>query len=60
MPEDLVKAIIKAKDDEAVKEVGIEWAIAQCKELKAAGIPCIHYYTMGDTVTVKRIAEAIS
>lgn len=60
MPEDLVKAIIKAKDDEAVKEVGIEWAIAQCQELKAAGIPCVHYYTMGDTETVKRIAAAIS
>jgi methylenetetrahydrofolate reductase (NADPH) len=59
MPEDLVKAIIKAKDDEAVKEIGIEWTIAQSKELKAAGVPCLHYYTMGDTETVKRIAAAV-
>ena len=60
MPEDLVKATVKAKDDEAVKEIGIEWCIAQCKELKAAGVPCLHYYTMGDTETVKRIAAAIA
>ncbi len=60
MPEDLVKAVIKAKDDEAVKEIGIEWATAQCKELKAAGVPCLHYYTMGDTETVKRIAASIA
>jgi methylenetetrahydrofolate reductase (NADPH) len=60
MPEDLVKAIVKAKDDEAVKEVGIEWAMAQSKELKAAGVPCLHYYTMGDTETVRRIAASVA
>ncbi|MEZ4892448.1 MAG: methylenetetrahydrofolate reductase, partial [Saprospiraceae bacterium] len=60
MPEDLVKATVKANDEDAVKEIGIEWCIAQSKELKAAGVPCLHYYTMGDTETVKRIAEAIS
>jgi methylenetetrahydrofolate reductase (NADPH) len=60
MPEDLVKAIVKAKDDEAVKEVGIEWATAQSKELKAAGVPCLHYYTMGDTETVRRIAASVA
>lgn len=59
MPEDLVKAIVKAKDDEAVKEVGIEWAIAQSKELKAAGVPCLHYYTMSETETVRRIAASV-
>jgi len=59
MPEDLVSAIVKAKDDEAVKEVGVEWAIQQAKELKAAGVPCLHYYTMGDSETVKRIVKAV-
>ncbi len=59
MPEDLVKAIVKATSDEAVKEVGVEWAIQQSKELKAAGVPCLHYYTMGDNLTVKRIVEAV-
>ena len=59
MPTDLVKEIEKAKTDEAVKEVGIEWCIMQSKELKELGAPCLHYYTMGDSNTIKRIAEAV-
>lgn len=59
LPEDLAKAVHEAKDKDAVREVGIEWAIAQSKELKAAGVPCLHYYTMGDSKTVRRIAESV-
>ena len=59
MPEDLVKEVQKVKDEKSAKEVGIEWCIAQSKELKAAGVPCLHYYTMGDTKTIRRIAESI-
>lgn len=59
MPEDLVKAIVKAKDDEAINQVGIEWAIAQSKELKASGVPCLHYYTMGENETIKKIVSAV-
>ena len=59
MPEDLVKELGKAKNNDAAKEVGIEWAIQQSKELKAKGVPCLHYYTMGDADTIRRIAEAV-
>ncbi|MEL6926015.1 MAG: methylenetetrahydrofolate reductase [NAD(P)H] [Bacteroidota bacterium] len=59
LPDDLVKAIEGAKTSEAVKEVGIEWCIAQSKELKEKGVPCLHYYTMGDTDTIRRIVEAV-
>jgi methylenetetrahydrofolate reductase (NADPH) len=59
MPDDLVNAVRKAKTPEAVKEVGIEWCIQQSKELKAKGAPCLHYYTMGDSETIRRIAEAV-
>jgi methylenetetrahydrofolate reductase (NADPH) len=58
MPEALVKEMMKA-DDKAIKEIGIEWCIMQSKELKAAGVPCIHYYTMGDTKTIHRIASSL-
>jgi methylenetetrahydrofolate reductase (NADPH) len=57
MPDDFVKEVIKAKDDESVKQIGIEWCIQQSKELKAAGVPCIHYYTMGDTETTRAIVS---
>lgn len=59
LPEALTKEFDKAKTSEAVKEVGIEWCIEQSKELKKNGAPCLHYYTMGDADTIKRIAEAV-
>ncbi len=59
MPAELVKAVEKAKDSEQVRQAGIEWCIQQCKELKAKGVPCLHYYTMGDPATIRQIAEAI-
>ena len=59
MPDDLVKELTKAKNDESAKEVGIEWCIQQCKELKSKGVPCLHFYTMGDPKTIRRIAEAV-
>ena len=59
MPDELAIEVSKAATDEAVKEIGIEWCIAQSKELKAAGAPCLHYYTMGDSATIRRIAEAV-
>lgn len=58
-PQDLVREVQKAKDDVAVQQIGIEWCIQQSKELKAAGVPCLHYYTMGDTETSKMIASAL-
>ena len=59
MPEALSKEMMKAKDANSRKEVGIEWLIEQSKELKAKGAPCLHYYTMGDVETIRRVAEAV-
>ena len=59
LPDDLVSAVEDCKDDKAVKQVGIEWAIQQSKELKAAGVPVLHYYTMGLSEATKAIASEI-
>ena len=59
LPEDLVQEVNKAKTSKAVKEIGIEWSIQQSKELKERGVPCLHYYTMGDWQTSKKIIEKI-
>jgi methylenetetrahydrofolate reductase (NADPH) len=58
MPEELVKEMEKA-DDKALKQIGVEWCIHQSKELKAAGVPCLHYYTMGDVKTIHKIVSAV-
>ena len=58
-PEELSSELLKCKSSDEVAEVGIEWGIQQSKELKAAGVPCIHYYTMSNSEQVKRIANEI-
>jgi methylenetetrahydrofolate reductase (NADPH) len=58
-PEDLSNELLKCKDNKAVEQVGIEWGIAQSKELKAAKVPCIHYYTMSNSYSVHSIAKEI-
>lgn len=57
MPEALADDLEKCKNNDQVKEVGIEWGIQQTKELIAAGVPCIHFYTMGKSDAVKRIVS---
>jgi methylenetetrahydrofolate reductase (NADPH) len=52
-------AIVKAKDNDHVKQIGIEWCIEQSKALVAAGIPVLHYYSMGKAENIKAIASAI-
>ena len=59
MPDDLVKAANKAQTDAEILDIGVEWAIHQCKELIAAKVPCIHFYTMGDVRTISRILKGI-
>lgn len=58
-PQTLSKEIVKCKDNKAISELGIEWGKQQSKELKAAGVPCIHYYTMSNSSSVKAIATEI-
>lgn len=59
LPEELITAVEQCKDNKAVRQVGIEWCIAQSRELKEAGVPVLHYYSMGKSDNIKAIAEAI-
>lgn len=59
LPEALVKEVQKCKDNAQVRELGVEWAIAQGRELIGAGIPVLHFYTMGKTDNMVKIAKAL-
>lgn len=59
LPEELVSAVASCKDNRAVKQVGIEWATMQARELKAAGLPVIHFYTMSRTDNVAQIVKNV-
>jgi methylenetetrahydrofolate reductase (NADPH) len=53
-----VTAVQKCKTDNEAREVGIEWATMQSKELISEGVPGIHYYTLGRSDNVARIVKA--
>ena len=57
MPHDLVLALQKCQNDKDAREVGIEWAAMQSKELIREGVPGIHYYTLGRSDNVARIVK---
>jgi methylenetetrahydrofolate reductase (NADPH) len=59
MPDELVDLVERAKSDAEVREIGVQWCIQQSKELKAAGVPVLHYYTMGKAKSTAEIAKAV-
>jgi len=59
LPQDLIAAVDDCKDNKAVRQVGIEWAIQQSKELKASGVPVLHYYSMGKSDNIHAIAKGV-
>ncbi|GIV38836.1 MAG: methylenetetrahydrofolate reductase [Thermonema sp.] len=59
LPEELVKEVEKCETDAQVKEVGVEWCIAQSKELMQHKVPCLHYYSMSKADSVRKVAEAL-
>ena len=59
MPMQLVSELMKCKDDNDAKEVGVEWCKAQCLDLMAHGVPSIHFYSLNSTRSVERVAASI-
>lgn len=59
LPMELATELIKCKTNDQVKALGVEWAIMQAKELKAAGVPSIHFYSMNATASIEQIAKKV-
>jgi len=59
IPTELSNEILKCKDDTCVEQVGTEWLLAQSKELKAAGVPVLHYYTLGKSHVVCNVVKEL-
>lgn len=56
LPDALADELVRCRTDADVKQVGIEWAVAQCRELRDRGVPGLHFYTMGRSEAVRAIA----
>lgn len=59
MPDALVKELEKCDDTPQARQVGVEWAIMQSKELKAAGVPVIHFYSLGLSENIRQIVTQV-
>lgn len=59
IPQDLLVSLEKCKTDAEVKEVGTEWCIHQSQELIKFGVPILHFYTMGSSEVVRRVASKV-
>ncbi|MBL7856437.1 MAG: methylenetetrahydrofolate reductase [NAD(P)H] [Cyclobacteriaceae bacterium] len=59
LPEELADEVEKCKDNAAVKEVGIQWCVQQSKELIKKGVPTLHFYSMGKSDPIYRIAREL-
>ena len=59
IPTELSNAINKCKTDAECEQVGTEWLIQQSKELKAAGVPVLHYYTLGKPKVIRDVCQKI-
>ena len=57
LPTDLSNEVLKCKADEDVEKVGKEWLLAQSRELKKAGVPVLHYYTLGRPFMVADVVK---
>jgi methylenetetrahydrofolate reductase (NADPH) len=59
LPEALIKEVLKVKTKEVIRQVGIDWCVAQSKELIAAGVPFLHYYSMGKSDNIHKVASTV-
>ena len=46
LPQALALEAAKCKTDTESQALGVEWCVAQCKELMAHGVPSLHFYTV--------------
>ena len=59
LPEDLAREFRRCKSNDDVKALGVEWGIAQARELKAANVASIHFYSMNAAASIEAIAKAV-
>jgi len=59
LPNELIDEIKKCTSNKEVRQVGVDWAVMQSKELIQNGVPGIHYYTLDQSDNIRKIAKAV-
>lgn len=56
-PQELACEFEKCRTNGDVKALGVEWGIQQVRELKEAGVPIVHFYTMNAAYSTELIIK---
>lgn len=56
-PQELACEFEKCRTNDDVKALGVEWGIQQVRELKEAGVPIVHFYTMNAAYSAELIIK---
>lgn len=59
LPQELINEVNLCKTNKEVNQVGVEWAVSQCRDLKKAGVPVIHFFTMSEPTNVRNIIKQV-
>ena len=59
LPTELSNEVLRCKTDEEVEKVGEQWLLQQSRELKEAGVPVLHYYTLGKPHVVANVVRQL-
>lgn len=59
LPTALSSEILKCKEDTDVEKIGAEWLLQQSIELKKAGVPALHYYTLGKPILIADVVKKL-
>jgi methylenetetrahydrofolate reductase (NADPH) len=59
IPDDLANEVLRTKTDVDVEKIGEEWLLQQSRELKQAGVPVLHYYTLGKPKVIYNCVKQI-
>ena len=59
LPQELATEALKCRTDDDARQLGIEWTTQQCRELYAAGINNIHFYTVSAVDSVREVAKRL-
>ena len=58
-PDPLARELERCTTNDELKQVGFEWCIAQCRELRQAGVPSIHFYSMNAAASIAAIVKEV-
>ena len=59
LPQELAQEVLKCKTDDDARQLGIEWTTEQCRQLYAAGVSNIHFYTVSAVDSVREVAKRL-